>query len=191
MKLSREELEYSISQYLDGTLPLLERAPLEERLANDPQAREILNEYRALDLAVKSAMPLPEVAWDQLAARIGHSLAEVEAPVRHFSLGRIGWTGRLAIAAVLLFAVSLAIFFATPQSNAPAISNAASTGAGSAVVVGPTIERPDVPAVAEITIGPSPSLAGDWRINQEVLTRPSVVLIDRAHLSGQDNDLMY
>jgi anti-sigma factor RsiW len=190
MKLSRDELEYAISQYLDGTLPLLERAALEERLAKDAEAREILAEYRALDAAVKSAMPLPNVAWDRLSAQICASLDGVEAPVRHFSLGRLPWSGRLAIAAMLLFVVTLAIYFASPQGpSVPTASNGGS--AGSAVVVGPTIQRPQGPAVAEISIGPSPTLAGDWRINQEVITRPSVVLIDRARLPVQDNDLLY
>lgn len=189
MRLSREELEYAISQYLDGTLPLLERAALEERLASDAEARDILAEYRTLDATLKSAMPVPEVGWDELTSQIRSALADVEPPVRHFSLRAIGWSARLAIAAMLLFAITLAIYFASPQPGVPGTNSVATPG--TALVVGPQIERPAEPVVAEISIGPSPTLAGDWRINQEVVTRPSVVLIDRAHLAGQDNDLMY
>jgi anti-sigma factor RsiW len=39
--MSTDQLEFSISQYLDGTLPADEQAALEERLATDAQAREL------------------------------------------------------------------------------------------------------------------------------------------------------
>ena len=71
-------------------MPLLERAALDERLANDAEARQILAEYRALDATLKSAMPIPDVGWDELTSQIRGALADVETPVRHFSLAGEG-----------------------------------------------------------------------------------------------------
>src|SRR3712207_3228494 len=107
MKMAGDNLEYAISQYIDGTLPPLERDALEEQLAADAEARATLEEYRRLDATMKQAMPLPEVAWDALTANIQQALAGEEAPVRHYRLGAMGWTGRLAIAASVLLAVSI------------------------------------------------------------------------------------
>src|SRR5436190_14352409 len=104
------ELEYAISQYLDGTLGPLERAALEERLAREPKARELLEEYRRFNVMLKTSLPVPAVAWDKLADHLKKAVAAEEAPVKHFSLGAISWTGRLAIAASLLFAIGLTTF---------------------------------------------------------------------------------
>ena len=40
--MNREQLEFSISQYLDGTLPGEQRSLLEQRLEGDAEARELL-----------------------------------------------------------------------------------------------------------------------------------------------------
>ena len=40
--MTRDELEFSISQYLDGTLGARERDALDERLATDAEARALL-----------------------------------------------------------------------------------------------------------------------------------------------------
>ena len=44
----REELEFRIAQYADGTLPASQRAALEAELAADGAARELLAQYRQL-----------------------------------------------------------------------------------------------------------------------------------------------
>src|SRR3954469_24291696 len=128
MKLSPDELEYSISQYLDGTLPPLERDALEDRLASDADARALLEEYRRLDLALKNQLPpVPGIAWDRLATQIQQALATAEEPpVKTYSIRSLSWAARLAIAAALLFAVSVGVYFI----NRPGPVR------GSAVVVG-------------------------------------------------------
>lgn len=178
MKMTRDELEYAISQYLDGNLPALEVAALEERLAGDAEARAMLEEYRRLNTVLKASLPVPAVEWDHFAARVQASLADEETPVRHYSIRSIGWIGRAAIAASLLFAVSLTLFLI----NTPAAPQ------GSVVVSGPSAEQSAGPVVAEISIGPSPAVARDWRAGQEVVSRPAIVLIDRVSTSGQDTD---
>jgi anti-sigma factor RsiW len=184
MKMTPDELEYSISQYLDGTLLPLERAALEDRLASDGDARALLEEYRRLDTALKHKLPaMPSIAWDRFAGQIQQAVATAEEPRggRSFFIGSVSWAGRLAIAAALLFAVSIGVFFV----------NRPTPVRGTAIVTGPTAEPSTGTAVAEISIGPSQAVAHNWRAGEEVVTRPTVVLIDSAHQPGQDSDVLY
>jgi hypothetical protein len=189
MKQSREELEYAISQYLDGTLLPLERNTLEERLAADLEARALLAEYRELNASLK-ALPVPEVAWDDFASQISRSLESADAPVRSYRIGAISWTGRLAIAAVLLFATTVAVYFVRPAGKTlnptkPQIPQMTTI----AEISGPTPQQASGNVVAEINIGPAPSLAGGyWRTTEDVVARPTVVLIDTARSAGQDSE---
>jgi anti-sigma factor RsiW len=190
MKMSRDELEYAISQYIDGTLPMLERDTLEVRLATDAEAREILAEYRKLDAVLKTALPTPAIAWDRLSDQINRATAQEEAPIRHYSIGRalgsMSWAGRVAIAASLLFAISLVTYFINDHGQA---GNPGLARNGVIAVTGPQIERAPADAVvAQIAIGPAPETPHEWFASEDVVTRPTVVLIDRANTSGQDSD---
>src|SRR5262245_6632820 len=53
VKMTRDELEFAISQYHDGDMPPLERAVVEEQLATNTEAREILAEYQRLDALMR------------------------------------------------------------------------------------------------------------------------------------------
>src|SRR5688500_14726372 len=73
----RDDLEFQISQYADGTLPADQREALEAVLAADAGARELLEAYRKLDAALaedRAARPLA-VRWDGLAARVASHVA--------------------------------------------------------------------------------------------------------------------
>lgn len=182
MKMSADELEYAISQYLDGTLPPLERSALDERLAADPVARAMLEQYRRLNSALKGGLPeMSAVAWDRLAGTIQQSVAAEELPVRHYSIRSISWTGRLAVAASLLAAIGIATFFIERGTEKPAAQ-------GLAIISGPQAQQSRGPVLSNISIGPSPTMANIWHPGQEVVSRPTVVLIDSAHISGQDSD---
>jgi hypothetical protein len=186
MKQTRDELEYTISQYLDGTLLPLERSALEERLAVDAEARELLEEYRQLNASLK-AMPLPNIAWDKLQGSIVKTLQTHETPIKHYSIGAISWSGRLAIAAVLLFGISVGVFIV--NRNMPAANPAAPSPSAVVAISGPAPEQPKGNVVADISIGPSPTLAaGNWRTSDEIVSRPTVVLIDQARFGGQDTE---
>ncbi len=187
MKQTRDELEYTISQYLDGTLLPLERNALEERLAVDAEARELLEEYRQLDASLK-AMPMPVIAWDKLQAHLTHSLESEETPVKHYFIGAVSWTGRLAIAAVLLFGISVGVFIV--NRNLPATNHPAAPSPNAVVAIsGPAPEQPKGDVVADISIGPSPAVAArNWRTADEIVSRPTVVLIDQARFGGQDTE---
>jgi len=81
--MTTDQLEYSIAQYADGTLPAAERAALEARLATDERARAMLEAYRRLDAAiagVRAADAVPAVRWDDLAARIARATAALPMP---------------------------------------------------------------------------------------------------------------
>jgi hypothetical protein len=116
--MTRDELEFSVSQYLDGTLPAAAHVALEARLAGgDAEARAVLAEYRQLDNGLKSipaADPLPVIHWDRLAGQISQAVAaqdeaEGERQAETFRIGTGSrrwrtWLGGLAVAASALVA---------------------------------------------------------------------------------------
>ena len=51
--MEMQDLEFSISQYLDGTLGESERVALEAKLKTDAAAEALLVEYRALDQTLR------------------------------------------------------------------------------------------------------------------------------------------
>ncbi len=74
--MSGDELEFAISQYLDGTLSAEETAALEAHLAADADVRRLLAEYQKLNLALKASPAVPELAWDKLASHLSRTVAE-------------------------------------------------------------------------------------------------------------------
>src|SRR5687768_17257408 len=73
--MTNDQLEFAISQYLDGTLPPEERSALEQRLATDANAQRLLDEYRSLDALAKGVLPLPNFNWNKLSASISDAVA--------------------------------------------------------------------------------------------------------------------
>jgi hypothetical protein len=113
--MTRDELEFSVTQYNDGTLPAEERVALEPRLADHAEARAVLAEYRQLTVDLKAIPdidPLPGVRWDRLAEQISQAVAAQDeaGAERQVETYRIGagarrwraWLGGLAVAASVL-----------------------------------------------------------------------------------------
>jgi anti-sigma factor RsiW len=188
MKMSRDELEYAISQYIDGTLAPIERPAVEERLATDPEARAILAEYRRFDSVLKTSMPVPELAWDEVHAQISQACAAEEAPVRHFSIRSIKIVRTMAIAAALLLVASVTLKLIQTDGRI-------SQPAGRMVIE--VLQHPSAEGgrVAQaIDIGPSPQYAqmnASCAAEEEIVARPTIVMIERAASSGQDSDSTY
>src|SRR4051812_24928049 len=67
--MTREEMEFLISQHLDGTLSHEDDAKVRQLLASSVEAREILAEYQKLDGVLKNQNS-PAVKWDVLASTI-------------------------------------------------------------------------------------------------------------------------
>ena len=187
MKQAPDQLEYAISQYIDGTLPPLESAALEERFAVDAEARAILEEYRALDRALKTSLPLPAVAWDRLAAHLSEAMGREDAPVKHYSLRTIKRVAAVALAACVAIVTGVVIV----SNRSDVAPGAGPRGELVTIVVGPQAEKApeQSTAVAQVSVGPAPTLSDSWRYAETVVSRPTVVMIDRAAAPAQDTDL--
>src|SRR4051794_9728356 len=108
--MDRERLEFSISQYVDGTLPPADVAALEAELAFDADGRALLDDFRAMDAALKREMPLPAVNWERLADHIAKAVAEEDPATTSLPI-RAWWRPAIAVAAAVLIAVGAAIFW--------------------------------------------------------------------------------
>jgi len=195
--MTRDELEYSISQYIDGTLPPLELAALEQRLAGDAEARGVLAEYRKLDAALKSSIPPPEVDWESLSSRIITAVAQEEAPIRHYSMKWVRPAATWAVAAVVFMAVGVTI--RTQWKNVPAGPSSPmavvppKSAAPVVRVAGPQVQFSRDPAVKLVSIGHSPALNPrdlQSRYSDSVVSRPSRVIIASSAPSAQDTPSM-
>jgi anti-sigma factor RsiW len=154
-------LEFVISQYVDGTLSEAERIQLEALLANDAAARALVEQHRKLNEALR-ATPMPAVRWELLAERIGNAVAEAEAPAASYRLFARRFVMPLAMAASLLIAcgVAITIYLAGHrQGNISPLAMAHRV----VQVYGPVAESAPN-AVEEISIGPARESGGQAAI---------------------------
>jgi len=173
-----DDLEFSISQYLDGTLAEQERTALEERLETDAAAQALLAEYRRLDEALCS-IPLPGIRWDRLTQVISEAVAQAEEPAQSY---RIDWrrlSVPLGLAASVLFAAGIAmhLYLSSGAGNFPLPR---SSPAKVEIVTGPQADMPGGPVQSEVAIGPAKAVAGVPDLNRyadDTITRPSRVLV--------------
>jgi len=149
--MEREQIEFLISQYHDGTLSAEQKAVVEEMLRSDPPAQALLNEFQKLDGILRdpaSGEGLPAVRWDRLAEQISGNISD-EISRRAYRIGpQMRAVIGLALAASVL--IGLAIFWPReisqpPSSLAPVQSEI--------VVVGPQAEASAEPAVLNISVG--------------------------------------
>jgi hypothetical protein len=76
-----DDLEFLIAQYADSSLDPQRSAELEAVLRRDTSARAMLESYRSLDgvlAGVSTSDPLPQLQWDQLAARLSDQVGRLE-----------------------------------------------------------------------------------------------------------------
>jgi len=183
--MNLDDLEFSITQYLDGTLPPLERAALENRLSHDPQARAILAEHRELNHLFAAAPPPPQVDWDRLHERLSQCITTADPPA--VSRYRIGG-GRIVIgvaaAACVLIAATVSLVLLRPTSNTP--TPPIPQGYASVSVL--TGEQPQGTPLTQIKIGPAPTLTAGavWRHSDVVVSRPAQVFIAKGQVISQD-----
>lgn len=185
-KMTREELEFQISQYADNTLSAEESPALEVHLATDAETQQLLSEYRRLNAHIARHLPLPELNWDRLAEHLSSVITEaadvpaVAGRIAPTSGSTWSWRSRLAIAAsVILVLGGGALLFKSQQPGGvqPVVPVAPQS---TAMVLGPQAESATGAVVQEITVGPSKALAarGDsWRYAEGVVARPSSVVI--------------
>ena len=182
MTINSDELEFSITQFLDGTLDEAGRAALEARLADDPEARAMLEEHRVLTGALRSN-PLPPVQWDKLSDSISTAIDDQLAERTE----RASWAIRLlrnpayvALAASVLIAVGLAIHFMTQNHPGGSTTPSPSAAVVALDVQGPQEDRSAGPPVEEVSIGPGGSYSHASSLApyaDEIDTRPTRVVV--------------
>jgi len=178
--VEQEELEFRISQYVDGTLEGADRAELEHLLETDATARALLKEHRAVTQLVRSA-PLPEVRWDRLAETISSAIdEEMHARMRRASwaIGLTRKTGWVAVAASVLIAAGVAVHYLT-RGTGPGTVGPQPHG-GTLLVQVSEPDRPEGPVVTEISIGAGGTYAKDSSLApyaDDIDSRPSHVII--------------
>ena len=195
--MTRDELEFSISQYLDGTLAEAEEAALELRLASDADARDLLGEYRRLDRTLKAA-PLPSFDYGALSDRISAAVAREDEPAQSYRLHWVRTAAALAIAACVVIAVGVGIRRLGPagqtESRQQAVNPPPAVERKQIVVVdaGPRLQ-PSTAPVEIIAVGPSPA-AGDGpalaRYQEDFISRPSQVIIARTGRGAEEGAFM-
>ena len=200
--MDRDDLEFLIRQYVDGTLLGGKREALEARLKLDPAARAVLAEYRALDQQLK-ALPRPNVRWDALAEQISAAVAEAEEPAQSYRLSDYRWATRwVAVAAAVAIAAGTAfvalrnIGGPTPQTIAIVNPEPATpaTPVVTEITLGPVEAAEPAPSAAPVAvaIGPSERLIDQGAVNRyaaEVIGRPAQVLIASTARPVQDTGL--
>src|SRR5687768_15460097 len=101
--MTRDQFEFEISQYLDGTLGEAEQAALETRFAADADARALLAEYREIDAALKNRLPRPPALdWENFATRVSAAVAAQPEPAQSYKIGWFRAAAGLAVAASVL-----------------------------------------------------------------------------------------
>lgn len=191
--MTRDELEFSISQYLDGTLVEAEENALEARLATDADARALLAEYRSLDRVLR-ASPLPAVDYAGLASRISEAVAREEEPARSYKLHWVRTVSALALAACVVVAAGLGIrrlqVDPRPGDMIATVPERPQVEPKRIVVVD-NIPRPtpSTAPVAIVSVGPapaSPDRSTYARYAEDLLSRPSQVIIARSGYEAHD-----
>ena len=178
--MTRDDLEFSITQYLDGTLDEESRLALEARLVEDTEARALLEEHRSLTAALRSA-PLPQVRWEKLAESISLAIDE-ETEER---AARASWAIRalrnpalVALAASVVLAAGIAIHF---LARGPAGQPTPPVQRTMALVVeGPQEDQSTAPAVEEVSIGPGGTYAHASSLAlyaDDIDTRPTRIVL--------------
>jgi anti-sigma factor RsiW len=193
--VTRDELEFSISQYVDGTLVARERDVLDERLATDAKARTLLAEYESLQ-GVLAAAPMPDVRWEQLAGQISEAVAREEKPAQSYKISAWLKPMRLAIAASVLVAAGITFTVLRPNdvSDKPGTTIAGvpmkivkvdqtTPGATAVAIANPEAVRVAIVEPAAAAPGEQPAVL---RYADSVVQRPSKALIVSAAPVGQD-----
>lgn len=183
--MTRDQLEFSITQYLDGSLPQSERAGLMERLEKDPEARALLEEHRRLD-GVFTRANLPTFPLEALSKQLSEAIAQAPAPEaeqRSLRMPRVGVRSWMAIAASVMIASGLAIAILS-HGRSGIVSNPVhhelTASAGFVTVTGPVAESTSAADDVQVSVGPSKAIAGEStlsRYSANLVMRPAHVMM--------------
>lgn len=113
MKIHHDDIEFQISQLIDGDLPERQAEALREQIARDPAVAELYRQYQQLQQGLEAELnQTPSIDWNLQAETISAELERdaLLAPARSPWPGRIlrwGGLGAAAAAAVVLAATLL------------------------------------------------------------------------------------
>ena len=183
--MTRDQLEFSITQYLDGSLPESQRVALMERLEKDPEARELLEEHRRLDNVFGRAS-LPAFQLEAFSKQLLEAIAQAPAPEVEQPSLRMPWVGVrswTAIAASVLIASGLAIAILSHGRNGTGsnpVHHELTASAGFVTVTGPVAEATSTSDDVQVSVGPSKAIAGEStlsRYSADLVMRPAHVMM--------------
>ncbi|HEX4125255.1 MAG TPA: hypothetical protein VHY37_11055 [Tepidisphaeraceae bacterium] len=193
-----DELEFLISQYADGTLGEAESRALEAKLAEDAEARAVLEKHRRLTVRLRAlpTPPMSDVQWDRLSARIGSAVAKTPKPSEREEVpmayrlfaGRFAWAA-VGLAASVFIAAGLAIRIFVGGHGKPISSHVPVAVRRLMHVSGPRAQVASGPAMTDVSIGPGKALAGRGGagIYGGVVSRPSSVLVASGGRAADDS----
>jgi anti-sigma factor RsiW len=193
--MTRDELEFAISQYLDGSLAEADQSALEQRLATDAVTRALLAQYRAVDALLRTG-GAPAIDHDALAARITAAVAAQPEPAQSYRLHWARAALTLALAACVVIAVGVGIRrLQAPPAPTGGLAVGPQRREPRQIVVVDTVHRatPSTAPVAVVSVGPSaapedrPALA---RYHEDLISRPSQVIIARSGYPAPDGGLL-
>lgn len=183
--MTRDQLEFSITQYLDGSLPESQRVALMERLEKDPEARELLEEHRRLDGLLGRAQ-LPTFPLEAFSKQLSEAIAQAPAPESEQRSLRMPWVGVrswVAIAASVMIASGLAIAILSHGRNGTAsnpVHHELTASAGFVTVTGPVSPTASSSDDVQVSVGPSKAIAGEStlsRYSADLVMRPAHVMM--------------
>ena len=153
MKFNDENLEFAVSQAVDGVLADHDRHALGRRL-EDADALAFAADHEQINALLRANAALPSIDFEAFADRISSAIEREEllspAPLQIRPIVvRPTWTRRLATAAAIML-VGAAAWPFLPQSS-PSVPHST----GQAFVEVPMTHTPRSPGVATITVGPS------------------------------------
>ncbi len=180
--MTHDDFEFSISQYLDGTLAEPQRTRLEERLATDAGARALFEDHQALHKLLKSS-PLPEFPWEKLQAGISDAIEQESLPAFTYPMPWVRHASRVALAACVAIAATVGWRLSTHET---VIENSAI-----AMIEGPEHETAVGPAIVEVALDPAPADENARRFTEVVVSRPSRVIIASGDWVEFDDSMPY
>lgn len=196
-----DTLEEVVMRAVDGDLSPIERSAFEVRLANDPAARHLLSQHRALDAVVKHSWPLPHVDWSVLHSHLSGAVREraEEGSHRTYKIGAwVRTASKLAMAACVALAVGVAAFLATrPGRNDVAkvdptpIRSIVAVDSPETVAAADTAGKP----VLEISIGEPNDAVGNggayyaWSSGLSPL-RPRIAIAEVSHRASNEGSFL-
>jgi len=185
MNTSRENLEFSLSQFADGTLGEMDRRVIEDLLRVDAEARLTVSRDARLTNLLRESMPLPAVDFDRLAADLSAAIDGEPSHVASSIKLSMPWVRRLSIAAAVGIAATVGWHVLpqpTPIDQPPM----------KALVKGPAIEVATSPGSVRIAVGPSAAMAERGMVlsmnDESLYAYPPRVVITAADAPVASND---